>query len=148
MDEKKYTEKQKMAAVHEMVMSASTREEVAEKYGVSTTTMSAWKKRFTPTMVTIEDTAEMTEKEIDKAYDRNALLAKIFAIQRVLTLIPGEKDISKLTQLLRELKSADALIDPTQKDRPWSIQVNQAIQQVTNNIIQKTNGKPKSPDRD
>ncbi len=147
MEKDKLTEKQKMEIAYEAVNSNKTQVEIAEKHGVSAGSIAVWRKKYLPDMLTLDDLTEMTEKEIDKKYERNASITKVIALQRILTLIPGEEDIAKLSSLLKELKSINQAIEPKERSSPWSIQVHQAIQQITNhNIIQ--DGKSTDPNRD
>ncbi len=138
MDDKKdYTVSEKMEIASLTIDNNMTAEEVGKKYGITGTTVMNWRKKYLPEAITIEDLSEMSIREIDKASERDSTILRRFALQRIMVLVPKEKDIDKLTRLIKELKSIDEEVDPGKKTGPWSIQVHQAIQNITNNITNK-----------
>ena len=132
---KKYSDAEKMEIAAELVNTGSTLVEMAEKYGVTPHTIRVWRDKYMPEAFDIRDVAEMSESEIEQRFQTNSTIAKLYAIQRVLTIIPGEKDMGKLTNLLRELKDISNSIDPTQKDTPWTTEVTMAMQKITEQKI-------------
>ncbi len=136
--EKHYPALKKMEAANKAVTLGVPTEEVAEEYGVSTTTINSWKRKYMPNAKTLEELSEMSLVEIDDNFDRSVAVTKVIAIQRIATLVPGETDIDKLSRLLKELRTIKEGISPENKDSPWSQQVNIAIQNVykNKNIIQ------------
>ncbi len=138
---KKLTEAEKMEAVVELATTTTTMTELAERYGVTKQAVNQWKDKFLPETITLQDAQKMTNAELEKAFERNATLAKLVAIQRVSVLIPKEKDVDKLTRLIKELRGMGEIDLPKgAKAGPWSIQVNQAIQNINKQKTIVNNG--------
>lgn len=144
------SEEQKIQIAHEAATSGLTNQELADEYGITINTLISWKKKYMPEIARMSEIQEKSIEELDRDYERNSAIVKLCAINRILTLVPKEKDIDKLSKLLKELKGVENEIPPKDKDSPWAIQINQAIQNITKNktIIQQGNGITKSPDRD
>ena len=131
--DRKYSDDKKMEIVHKAVTSNVTIKEVADEYGVTPDTVSRWVKKYMPDGLSMESMAVMTNEEIVKAYDRSATIGKMMIIQKIITLVPGERDLDKLSRVLKELKSAAQTDDPGKRESPWAVQVNVAIQNQLKN---------------
>ena len=145
---KEYTLAQKMEIAAKAVHSGKTADELGEEYGVTGTTVANWRKKLLPGDTTLKEMQEKSIAEIERDYDRKAGMTKVMAIQRIMTLVPQEDDIDKLSKLIKELKVAKEDPDPGKKAAsPWATQINNAIKEVHIHKTTIENGNSKGDDR-
>jgi transposase-like protein len=127
-DNKKYSDAKKQELAYQVVVGEKSTKDISEEYGVAIGTVQAWVRKYMPDGLTLTDMRDMTNAEIAASSERGATIATMLAVQRIVPLISGEKDIDKLSRLIKELRTVTQQNDPGEKKNPWAIQVNVAIQ--------------------